>query len=265
MTILDTIVAQKKIEIANAQKTVSIPDLQATEHFKRKGLSLKASLTKTGSSGIIAEFKRKSPSKGFIKADADVAEITSGYSDAGAAGMSVLTDTEFFGGSKDDLLKARAANPNTPILRKDFMVDSYQIYEAKAWGADVILLIAACLDSEQIDTLSTKAHELGLEVLLEIHNEEELKKSPLKHIDVIGVNNRNLKNFAESNVNASLELIKVIPTEMVKISESCISQTATIKQLKDVGYQGFLIGENFMKTENPGAALDSFIKEIEAQ
>ncbi|MCL4134288.1 UNVERIFIED_CONTAM: hypothetical protein GTU68_020206, partial [Idotea baltica] len=187
MTILDTIVAQKSVEITNAQKTVSIEHLQAAEHFNRKGLSLKASLTKTGSSGIIAEFKRKSPSKGFIKANADVAEITNGYSKAGAAGMSVLTDTEFFGGSKEDLLKARAANPNTPILRKDFMVDTYQIYEAKAWGADVILLIAACLDAEQIDTLSTKAHELGLEVLLEIHNEEELKKSPLKHIDVIGV------------------------------------------------------------------------------
>lgn len=265
MTILDTIVAQKKLEIEKAQETVSIADLQAAKHFKRKGLSLKASLTKTGNSGIIAEFKRKSPSKGFIKANADVAEITSGYSNAGAAGMSVLTDNEFFGGSKDDLLKARDANPNTPILRKDFMVDGYQVYEAKAWGADVILLIAACLDSEQIDALSTKAHELGLEVLLEIHNEEELKKSPLAHIDVIGVNNRNLKNFTESNVNASLELINTIPAEMVKISESCISQSATIKQLKEVGYQGFLIGENFMKTENPGAALNSFIKEIGAQ
>ena len=265
MTILDTIIAQKKIEIIASKKENTIVDLKASEFFDRECLSLKASLTKNGSSGIIAEFKRKSPSKGFIKADADVEQITQGYSKGGAAGMSVLTDTDFFGGSKEDLILARKANPITPLLRKDFMVDTYQVYEAKAWGADVILLIAACLSSEQTSELSSKAHELGLEVLLEIHDEDELKNSPLDHIDVIGVNNRNLKNFAESNVDASLELIKVIPKEMVKISESCISQTATVSQLKNVGYQGFLIGENFMKTDNPGAALEKFIQEINQQ
>jgi indole-3-glycerol phosphate synthase len=262
MTILDTIVAQKRIEIASSEKEKSQKELESSGYFNRVCLSLKASLTKEGSSGIIAEFKRKSPSKGFIKEGADVQGITAGYSLAGAAGISVLTDAEFFGGSKADLELAREANPNTPLLRKDFMVDTYQIYEAKAWGADVILLIAACLSPDEISVLSAKAHELGLEVLLEIHDEDELNISPLGHIDVLGVNNRNLKNFAESNVNASLELIKVMPAEMVKISESCISETATISQLKGVGYQGFLIGENFMKTENPGESLGRFIAEI---
>jgi len=262
MTILDTIIEHKNIEIEASKKVISVKDLQESEYFNRACLSLKASLTKEGSSGIIAEFKRKSPSKGFIKVDASVEDITKGYSHAGAAGMSILTDLEFFGGDKNDLILARKANPNTPLLRKDFMVDTYQVYEAKSWGADVILLIAACLSVEQIETLSQKAHEIGLEVLLEIHNEEELKSSPLANIDVLGVNNRNLKNFAESNVNASLELINVIPKEIVKISESCISKVSTIRQLKEVGFQGFLIGENFMKTENPGVALESFIQEI---
>jgi len=262
MNILDTIVAQKRIEIASSKKAFSQKDLEERKYFNRVCLSLKSSLTNADSSGIIAEFKRKSPSKGFIKEGADIQEITVGYSLAGAAGISVLTDTEFFGGTKEDLELAREANPNTPLLRKDFMVDTYQIYEAKAWGADVVLLIAACLSPSEIEELSAKAHELGLEVLLEIHNEEELTSSPIGNVDVIGVNNRNLKNFAENNVNASLELIKVIPAEMVKMSESCISETETITQLKEVGYQGFLIGENFMKTENPGGALGRFIAEI---
>ena len=204
---------------------------------------------------IIAEHKRKSPSKGIINTLLSVEEITQGYAKAGAACLSVLTDFEFFGGTKEDLLKARAANPSTPILRKDFMIDEYQIYEAKAWGADVILLITACLSPTQIKDLSKKAHDLGLEVLLEIHDEEELNRSPLENVDVIGVNNRNLKNFAENNINASLALADKIPANLVKISESCISQPETIKQLQAVGYKGFLIGETFMKADNPAGAL----------
>ena len=264
MTILETIIEHKKAELVEEKKQVSVIDLMRSEHFRRDGLSLKASLTKEGSSGIIAEFKRKSPSKGFIKEGADVSEITSGYTTAGAACMSVLTDNHFFGGSKADLLAARAANPKTPILRKDFMVDTYQVYQAKAWGADIILLIAACLNSEELQTLSAKAHELGLEVLLEVHNEAEILKSPLEHIDVIGVNNRNLKNFSESNINASPALADKIPVDMVKISESCISEPSTISILKKSGYQGFLIGETFMKAESPGNALKTFIGTLNA-
>jgi indole-3-glycerol phosphate synthase len=259
MTILDKITAHKAIEVAAAKAKVSIQDLEKSDFFSRKTNSLVANLLSENSSGIIAEHKRKSPSKGIINSQLSVEEITQGYTKAGAACLSVLTDYAFFGGTKEDLLKARAANPTTPILRKDFMIDEYQIYEAKAWGADVILLIAACLSPTQIKDFSKKAHDLGLEVLLEIHDEEELDRSPLENIDVIGVNNRNLKNFAENNVNASLALAEKIPANLVKISESCISKPETIKQLQAVGYKGFLIGETFMKTDNPGGALQHFI------
>lgn len=262
MTILDKIVAQKIIEVAEAKTTISIASLAKEPLFSRETISLSTRLKADGSSGVIAEHKRKSPSKGIINDQLTVAFVTNGYATAGATGLSVLTDSDFFGGSKDDLQKARAANPDTPILRKDFMIDTYQLYEAKAWGADVILLIAACLSPTQIEELSQKAHELGLEVLLEIHDEEELERSPLANIDIIGVNNRNLKNFAENNVNASLALADKIPAEIVKISESCISQPETINLLKSVGYKGFLIGETFMKSENPGAKLAEFIAKI---
>ncbi len=215
-----------------------------------------------GASGIIAEHKRKSPSKGVINDTLSLEEVTQGYAKAQASGLSVLTDVAFFGGSAEDLQKARIANPNIPILRKDFMIDEYQILEAKAWGADVILLIAACLSPSEIENLGKKAHELGLEVLLEIHDEEELRQSPLEFVDIIGVNNRNLKNFAENNVNASMHLASLIPEGKVKISESCISQPETITLLKSYGYKGFLIGETFMKETNPGTKLAEFIAKI---
>jgi indole-3-glycerol phosphate synthase len=262
MTILDKITAQKAIEVAAAKAHVSIQDLEKSDFFTRKTNSLVGSLSAENSTGIIAEHKRKSPSKGVINDKLSVEEITQGYAQAGAACLSVLTDFEFFGGAKEDLQKARVANPTIPILRKDFMIDEYQIYEAKAWGADVILLIAACLSPEQIKNLSKKAHELGLEVLLEIHDEEELDRSPLGNVDIVGVNNRNLKNFAENNVNASLGLAEMIPANIIKISESCISQPETINLLKSVGYKGFLIGETFMKEANPGTKLAEFIAKI---
>lgn len=262
MTILDKITAQKAIEVTVAKAEVSIQDLEKSDLFSRKTNSLVANLLSENSTGIIAEHKRKSPSKGVINNLLSVEEITQGYAKAGAACLSVLTDFEFFGGTKEDLLKARAANPTMPILRKDFMIDEYQIYEAKAWGADVILLIAACLSPNQIRDFSKKAHNLGLEVLLEIHDQEELERSPLENIDVIGVNNRNLKNFAENNVNASLALAEKIPANLVKISESCISQPETINLLKSVGYRGFLIGETFMKDASPGTKLGEFIAKI---
>lgn len=262
MTILDKITAQKAIEVAAAKAEISIQDLEKSEFFTRKTNSLVASLSAVNSTGIIAEHKRKSPSKGIINDQLSVEEVTQGYAQAGAAGLSVLTDTDFFGGNKEDLQKARIANPSTPILRKDFMIDEYQVYEAKAWGADVILLIAACLSPEQIKDLSQKAHELGLEVLLEIHDQEELDRSSLEYVDIVGVNNRNLKNFAENNVNASLVLAEKIPANVIKISESCISEPETINLLKSVGYKGFLIGETFMKDASPGTKLGEFIAKI---
>ncbi len=262
MTILDKIIENKRAEVAEAKARVSVEELMESANFSRKTISLKNNLLKDGSSGIIAEFKRKSPSKGDIFAGAKVEDITSGYTTSGAAGISVLTDYDFFGGCADDLKSARDSNPSTPLLRKDFMIDEYQLYEAKAWGADVILLIAANLAPEETVGLSKKAHELGLEVLLEIHDKEELDRSPVEHVDIIGVNNRNLKNFAENNVNASLNLVKDLPESLVKISESCISQPETVRQLKEVGFQGFLMGENFMKTDNPGETLRTFIEEV---
>jgi indole-3-glycerol phosphate synthase len=260
MTILDQIIENKKIEISRAKEKVSVAELENSIYFKRKANSLKAALSSPSSSGIISEYKRKSPSKGEINTGVGIAETTTGYTKAGAAGISVLTDTVFFGGFKEDLLIARENNPTTPLLRKDFMIDEYQLYEAKAWGADVILLIAANLKSEEIETLSKKAHELGLEVLLEVHDKDEIAKSSMANVDIVGVNNRNLKNFAENNVNASIELIDFIPNDKVKISESCISHPDTVKQLREIGYQGFLMGENFMKTSNPAKALEEFVE-----
>lgn len=255
MTILDEIIENKRYEVARSKSSYPLSLLEKSKHFGRKTNSLVASLSDVNSTGIIAEFKRRSPSKGLINAGASIAETTAGYAQAGAAGLSVLTDTVFFGGFKEDLQIAREKNPETAILRKDFMIDEYQLFEAKAWGADVILLIAAALNADEIAKFSKKAHELGLEVLLEVHDKEELGNSPLANVDIVGVNNRNLKNFSENNVNASLELASLIPADKIKISESCISQAETIQQLKAVGYKGFLMGETFMKTINPSKAL----------
>jgi len=262
MTILDQIIENKKIEVARAKEKVTVEELKSSVYFNRETISLKSALLAENSTGIISEYKRKSPSKGDINVGAGIAETTLGYTKAGAAGISVLTDTVFFGGFKEDLLIARENNPTTPLLRKDFMIDEYQLYEAKAWGADVILLIAANLESSEIESLSKKAHELGLEVLLEVHDQAEIDKSPMQNVDIVGVNNRNLKNFAENNVNASIELYDFIPNEKVKISESCISHPDTVKQLREIGYKGFLMGENFMKTSNPAKALEEFVELI---
>jgi indole-3-glycerol phosphate synthase len=264
MTILEKINQHKREEVFTAKSITSVEELSSSKFFDRKCNSLKDALLSSGSSGIIAEFKRKSPSKGEINPNVDVEEVTQGYAMAGAAGVSVLTDRTFFGGSKNDLIKAREKNPDLPLLRKDFMIDTYQVCEAKAWGADVILLIAASLAPERISELGAKAHELGMEVLLEVHNEEELASSPMEYVDIVGVNNRNLKNFNESNFKASLDLSSLIPSEKVKISESCINDPSVIKDLRKSGYQGFLIGESFMKTKDPAAALLSYISESKA-
>ena len=260
MNILDKIIAHKRIEVAAQKQQVSVAELETSGYFGKTCVSLKNALLIPHATGIIAEFKRKSPSKGIINDHASVEDVTTGYANAGASGLSVLTDYQFFGGSPTDLHKAREANPQTPVLRKDFIVDEYQILEAKSWGADVILLIAANLTPTEVNQFGKFAQDLGLEVLLEVHDNQELSSHLCQYVDIVGVNNRNLKNFAEQNVNASLMLADLIPAEFVKISESCISQPETIEQLREVGYKGFLIGENFMKTANPASAIREFVK-----
>jgi indole-3-glycerol phosphate synthase len=259
MTILETIIASKRKEVAAQKQLFSLKDLEMRSFFGKTCHSLSLSLTQPASTGIIAEFKRKSPSKGIINDQLTVKEVTQAYVEAGAACLSVLTDETFFGGTYQDFNEARLANPNTPILRKDFMVDEYQIVEAKSMGADVVLLIAAALSPKEIETLGTLARSLGMETLLEVHDEEELNRSLGDYISVVGVNNRNLKNFAEQNVEASKYLSDKIPNSFIKISESCISSAAIISELKDYGYRGFLIGESFMKTNQPGKALSEFL------
>lgn len=261
MNILEQIVATKRLEVARAKEHISMGDLEKRGYFARTCHSLAMSLIQPASTGIIAEFKRKSPSKGIINDRLGVDEVTSGYVAAGAACLSVLTDEQYFGGTVADFDLARRTNPNTPMLRKDFMVDEYQIVEAKSMGADVVLLIAASLSPKEIEVFGTLARSLGMETLLEVHDEEELDRSLGDYISVVGVNNRNLKNFSEQNVEASKRLSEKIPARFVKVSESCISGPEVIRDLKAYGYRGFLIGESFMKTENPGEALTSFLNQ----
>jgi indole-3-glycerol phosphate synthase len=260
MTILDKIVVRKKEEVAEAKAKVSLEELQKMPLFSRTCYNLKESVLNPDKTGIIAEYKRASPSKGLLNGTSTVQEVVKGYQDAGASAISVLTDKDFFQGSLDDLTAAREVL-QIPILRKEFIVDEYQIAEAKAYGADIILLIAACLDSKEIETLSKYAKTLGLNVLLEVHNEEELNRSIFNSIDAIGVNNRNLKDFIVS-LDHSYDLVNKIPSTIIKVSESGISDPETIKNLKKAGFNAFLIGENFMKTENPAEAIKEFVEKI---
>jgi len=259
-TILDKIIADKQVEIALRKALIPIRQLEHAVLFQRATVSLSTAL-RNSTTGIIAEHKRRSPSKAVINQKVSVNDVATGYESAGVSGMSVLTDAKYFGGSLDDLVLARAAVPNTPLLRKEFIIDEYQLLEAKAHGADVILLIAAVLSRDQIKTLSETAKSLGLDVLLEVHNLQELEKSIMPSLDMMGVNNRNLKTF-EVSIETSKELCKHIPNDFVKVSESGISNITAIKELQPYGYQGFLIGENFMKTENPGRSCATFIKEL---
>lgn len=260
MTILDKIVLRKKEEVALAKQAVSVKQLEAGLHFNRNPYVFKDFLLDPKRTGIIAEFKRRSPSKGVINDKVKVEEVTQAYAAAGASALSVLTDVDFFGGHNSDLLAARVVN-EIPVLRKDFMIDEYQILEAKALGADIILLIAAILTPEEIKNLSALAKSLGLNVLLEVHNQEELQRSICKDLDAIGVNNRNLADFTV-NIQTSFDLVKQIPDEFMKISESAISAAQTINELKSAGFNGFLIGENFMKTANPGQAMQDFAAQL---
>jgi len=260
MNILDKIVADKRKEVDLKKSLITLSQLEASVMMERTSVSLAEALRKSNS-GIIAEHKRRSPSKSVINQSLSVQDVAKGYADAGACGMSVLTDGKYFGGSLDDLVLARAST-NIPILRKEFIIDEYQIVEARAYGADVILLIAAILTKEEIKTLSELAKGLGLDVLLEVHNEEELEKSLMPSLDMLGVNNRNLKSF-EVDLDISKSLSVKIPDDFVKVSESGIGSVEAIRELKEFDYQGFLIGENFMKTEDPGKNAATFINQLE--
>ncbi|WP_308778334.1 indole-3-glycerol phosphate synthase TrpC [uncultured Bacteroides sp.] len=258
--ILTEIMEHKRTEIARQQEVVSYDFLEAHCSDCQKLRSMKSSLA-SSPSGIIAEFKRRSPSKGWIKQEGDPAVIPHSYQTAGASALSILTDSQFFGGSLKDIKTARPT-VDIPILRKDFIFCDYQLLQAKATGADAVLLIAACLETGECRTLAQKAHELNLEVLLEIHQESELGHVN-EFVDMVGVNNRNLGTF-HTDVENSFRLAEKLPKDMLLVSESGISSPETIVQLRKAGFRGFLIGESFMKTPDPGETLRNFIKGIES-
>jgi indole-3-glycerol phosphate synthase len=259
MNILDQIIAHKRLEVAENKELYPIKLLEKSPYFSASAVSLKKYLHRTDLTGIIAEFKRKSPSKGIINEYAEPANICLEYMQAGASALSVLTDNRFFGGSNRDLTIARKFN-FCPILRKDFIVDEYQIIEARSIGADAILLIAEVLSAEELKNLSTVANNLGLEVLFEIHDEEKIAKLPAE-AQIIGINNRNLKNFTV-DTDHSIRLLKMLPADTVKIAESGIDNPATALQLLDAGFSGLLMGEKFMREADPGRACKLFIKEM---
>ncbi|MBI1228047.1 MAG: indole-3-glycerol phosphate synthase TrpC [Bacteroidetes bacterium] len=259
MTILDKIIAHKRLEVAEQQVKVPVGDLEKGPYFERPTFSLSTAICRPDKVGIIAEHKRKSPSKGIINTNVTVEEVTTGYVHAGASALSVLTDEQFFGGKNEDLTIARGLN-EVPILRKDFTIGEYQILEAKAIGADAILLIAAVLTPVEVRQLSRFARSLGLETLLEIHDHRELDHI-CDSVDAVGVNNRNLADFTV-DVHRSLELAPHIPDEFVKVSESGLSDPVVVLELRAAGFQGFLIGESFMKMAGPGWACGEFIHRL---
>lgn len=257
--ILQEIIATKRAEVDRRKRETDLQALyrqaetpRTTRHSLREAL-------RSSSTGIISEFKRRSPSKGWINRDADVQSVVRAYQQAGATALSVLTDTPYFGGTDDDLRAARQAC-SLPILRKDFTIDEFQLVESRVLGADAVLLIAAALTREQCRRFAEIAHQLELEVLLEIHDQSELDYYS-EYVDVLGVNNRNLGSF-HTDVANSFRLIEQMPQEATPISESGISNPDTVKELRAIGFKGFLIGENFMKTETPGDSLKSFINAL---
>ena len=260
MKILDKIVYDKKLEIENLSKIVSISDLENQKDFTKQSKSLKESIKKS-KSGIICEFKRKSPSNEKINYKSNVSDVINGYEKAGAVGVSILTNKKYFDGSISDINEAKKSI-NIPILRKEFIISEYQIVESKSIGADAILLIASILNKEDIKNYSSLAKSLGLEVLLEIHSIDELNKISNTDVDIIGINNRNLDTL-DIDIKNSIDMFEKIPSEFIKISESGISKVESIIRLIKVGYDGFLIGENFMKTSKPEESAYNFIKKVE--
>jgi len=260
MNILDQIIEHKRKEVEERKSLYPVKLLEQSIYFPTLPVSMKKYILRADKTGIIAEFKRKSPSKGIINAHAGVERTTIGYMQAGASALSVLTDKQFFGGSNEDLTIARKFN-FCPIIRKDFTIDEYQIIEAKSIGADAILLIAAVLTPARSKVLASLAHSFGMEVLMEVHDEEELRNNLDVGADMIGVNNRNLKTF-EVSLEISKQLAPLIPDGVVKVSESGISSPSAIVELRDYGYRGFLMGENFMKHSRPEQAAMEFMEEL---
>jgi indole-3-glycerol phosphate synthase len=248
--------------VKEKKELVPVSELESFPHFHATCNSLVSQLIMEGATGIIAEFKRKSPSKGIINSNVQIGPVIEAYDTHGASGISILTDEHYFGGSNEDIIYARDL-VRIPILRKDFIIDEYQILEAKAIGASVILLIAACLTPERVKELALFAKRLGIEVLLEIHNEDELVHI-CEEVDIVGVNNRDLKTFTV-DIERSIELSEKIPADKIKISESGISDVGTIKRLRLYGFKGFLIGENFMKNNDPSVAFADFINQLQAE
>lgn len=259
--ILEKIVKERKNTIKKLKRIVAEEHWKMMPLFQKECFSLKKTLLDKTGTGIIAEFKRASPSKGIINDEADVFDVVLEYENYGAAGLSVLTEPAFFNGNNDDILSI-AEVVTTPILRKDFIVDEYQLAETKALGADVVLLIAAVLTKLETERFAKVAHKYGMEVILEIHNEMELDWIS-DEIDIVGVNNRDLKTFTV-DINTSIKLSNKIPSDKMKISESGIEDAATIRLLEEHGFKGFLIGEKFMKEKDPGEAFRIFVEKLNA-
>ena len=238
---------------------IIITKQQELERMRQKKVSIREALL-ASPTGIIAEFKRRSPSKGWIKEEGKACEIPLSYQQNGAAALSILTDKQYFGGNDRFIMEARQAGVTIPVLYKNFVIDEMQLYEALLCGASAVLLIAACLTKEKLRTLLTKAHELGLEVLLEMHDERELEYAELNP-DLCGINNRHLGSFI-TDVETSYRLAEKLPREAVKVSESGISNPQTVRELREAGFRGFLIGETFMRDPQPGQALKEFIAKI---
>lgn len=259
MSILNKIIADKKREVLLKKTVVPYSKLEQSELFGSRTVSLSKRIH-ASNSGIIAEHKRRSPSLAKINFNHTVEDVVTAYENSGVCGISILTDGKYFGGSLDDLLLARAS-VNVPLLRKEFIIDEYQILEAKSYGADAILLISAALTPNEIKQFAEFAQSLALEVMLEVHNREELETSLCSNINLVGVNNRNLKTF-EINLETSYQLAAQIPKDFIKISESGIYNIESIKTLQQHGYQGFLIGENFMKSTDIAKTTKEFIQQI---
>lgn len=260
MTILEQIIQTKRQHLDYQKATYSYAALENRQFFSRSTLSLKANLLAPNSSGIIAEFKRQSPSEGVIHTQPERDKISSGYAKAGAAGMSILTDQPYFNGTNEDLIRVRQ-QVDLPLLRKDFIIDEFQIVEAKSLGADVVLLIAAVLNRTQIIQFTKLAHSLGLEVLLEVKNKEELERCLHNDCELIGVNNRDLRTF-NVNFKKADELAEFIPKSIIKVAESGIDNPYAVRLLQVYGYRGFLIGSHFMRQQHPASACRAFIKEL---
>ncbi len=270
MDILKKIIANKKTEVARQKEAVplSLAVKTGSRSFNRPTVSMKKAIEES-SYGIIAEFKRRSPSKGWLYPEAKTEKIVPAYEKNGASACSILTDSDFFGGSFTDLQQVREL-VQLPLLRKDFIIDEYQLYQSRMMGADVVLLIAAAVTKEECKYLASVAHELELEVLLEIHSEAELSYLN-EHIDMLGVNNRNLETF-HTDVERSFQMVDFMKKEiggkesnqLLLVSESGISEASIVKKLRDAGFRGFLMGEVFMKSTDPGKALSAFIKALES-